>query len=200
MTPICFIDTETTGLGPESKPWEIAIIRRDEHGDVEHHLLVELPDQSKADPYALRLGGFYERHPQGIALTTKVTPGHLEVQPTSFAARIVARLTHGAYLVGVNPAYDVDVLGRLMRANGVLPTWDYHLVDLYALCIGWLNARGADAGMDPFTPPWPKSDVLADLCGVTAATTEDRHTAMGDARWAMRWYDAITTAQEVSRG
>lgn len=40
------------------------------------------------------------------------------------------------------------------------------------------------------TPPWP-SDELSRLCGVEPSGEHERHTALGDARWAMRRYDAI---------
>lgn len=39
--------------------------------------------------------------------------------------------------------------------------------------------------------PW-KSDDLSRACGVEPPTEDERHTALGDARWVMRLYDAIT--------
>lgn len=43
---------------------------------------------------------------------------------------------------------------------------------------------------DIITPPW-RSDDLSRLCGVEPPTKEERHTALGDARWVKRWYDHI---------
>ncbi|WP_267595512.1 hypothetical protein [Carbonactinospora thermoautotrophica] len=39
--------------------------------------------------------------------------------------------------------------------------------------------------------PW-RSDELSIACEVEPAPPEDRHTALGDARWARDLYDAIT--------
>lgn len=39
-------------------------------------------------------------------------------------------------------------------------------------------------------PPW-RSDDLSRACGVEPPTPEERHTALGDARWVKRWYDHI---------
>ncbi len=39
-------------------------------------------------------------------------------------------------------------------------------------------------------PPW-RSDELSRACGVEPPNEEERHTALGDARWVKRWYDHI---------
>ncbi|HTE66667.1 MAG TPA: hypothetical protein VK736_10485, partial [Candidatus Binatia bacterium] len=77
------------------------------------------------------------------------------------------------------------------------PAWHYHLIDVEALAVGWLSglrsettlATGAYAGFVP-SLPWD-SDDLSRACGVEPASEAERHTALGDARWAMRLYDAI---------
>ena len=61
----------------------------------------------------------------------------------------------------------------------MLHRWHYHLVDVEALAAGKLG----------IAPPW-KSDELSAALGVTI-TEDDRHTALGDAKWAMRIYDAV---------
>jgi hypothetical protein len=68
---------------------------------------------------------------------------------------------------------------RLLHRNGVLHRWHYHLVDVEALAAGSLGIE----------PPW-KSDDLAAALDITVAG-EDRHTALGDARWARAIYDAV---------
>ena len=52
--------------------------------------------------------------------------------------------------------------------------------------------RDEPPGMNdyPLSLPW-KSDDLSAALGVTVSD-EDRHTALGDAKWAMRIYDAVT--------
>lgn len=239
--PLCFIDTETDGVHPKREAWEVALIRRDydpadstSFNQTEVQFFVDV-DLAKADPFGLKVGGFYERHPMGRWLASRPEsaenpwpPRHLydELLTPGQAARTIARMTHGAHLVGVVPNFDAEVFDRLLRRNGLLPGWHYHLVDVEAMAVGWLNAwygrprrwvLGAQesyaepvelspstlitlpdaevqvGGFDPaiLTPPW-RSDDLARAGGVEPPSEEDRHTALGDARWAMRWYDTLT--------
>ncbi len=222
MTPLVFLDCETDGLHPGRRVWEIAMIRRDDMGERERHFFVAL-DLRNSDPFGLKVGGFWDRHPAGRKLSGKPALPGPSVLCKHDAAREVMEWTFDAHLVGVNPAFDADTLAGLMRHEGYLPSWHYHLVDLIAMSVGYLNAipmtvklgaatetieslswigssaqiltipsealeRGADDGLQP---PW-KSDDLARACGVEPPTGGERHTAVGDARWAARWYDAIT--------
>lgn len=41
------------------------------------------------------------------------------------------------------------------------------------------------------TAPAARSDDLSRACGVEPPSEEERHTALGDARWVQRWYDHI---------
>ncbi|WP_249358495.1 hypothetical protein [Nocardia cyriacigeorgica] len=128
------------------------------------------------------------------------------------AAMRVARWTHRAHIVGCVPNFDTEVLAQLLRNNGLAPAWHYHLIDVEALAVGYLHGRGAeyDRAQEHFTgEPWEDpagkadllraytgmpwdSDGLSAALGVEPPTADERHTAMGDARWAMRMYDAIT--------
>lgn len=192
--PLAFIDTETDGVHPDRRVWEVAIIRRDEAGERERHFFVAT-DLRTADPFGLQVGRFYERHPMGIALTdpdrsrtVKVDAefGTGVVLTEKLAAFEVARWTHGAHLVGAVPNFDADCLDKMLRRHGLIPAWHYHLIDVEAMAVGWLRARGGK-----FNPPW-KSDELSTCMGIEPPSESERHTAMGDARWAMRWYDAMT--------
>lgn len=207
--PIVFLDTETDGLHPKRQAWEIAMIRRDFHSagswtETTAHMFVDI-DLDQADPYALKVGGFYDRHPMGQWLSSlpsaepdDVWPPRAlreELEVPSVAAKTVARLTHGAQIVGVVPNFDAELLERLLREHGDAPAWDYHLIDVRAMALGWCLAAGQNGAIpDPsmFLDPSMSSDKLAERCGVVPATEAERHTALGDARWAMRWYDAIT--------
>lgn len=189
--PLCFIDTETDGIHPDRRPWEIALIRRDENGEHETSFFVDI-DLSTADPFALRIGRFYERHPLGKALFTLNPDRWADVAtPHLHAALTVARYTHGAHLVGNVPGFDAHVFDRLLREHRLTPAWHYHLIDVEALAIGYLRGQG-----EPMPPlPW-KSDELSIAIGVQPPGEDDRHTALGDARWAMRLYDRITADPE----
>jgi hypothetical protein len=70
-------------------------------------------------------------------------------------------------------------------------TWHYHLIDVEALIAGRLA----------IAPPW-KSDDLSRAIGVEPPSDQDRHTAIGDARWVKQMYEAVYTldAQESVDG
>lgn len=181
MTGLCFVDCETTGLDPDRhEVWEVAIIRA-HHNDDGSGLVIEdewqafLPvDLTRADPNALRIGRYYQRYP--FPPSSGLADG---VWPVENVAREVAYLTGGRHLVGAVPSFDAAFLSRLLVANGYQAAWHYHLVDVEALAAGRL--------MQP--PPW-NSDELTGRLGVTV-DRDDRHTAMGDARWALRTYEAV---------
>jgi hypothetical protein len=90
-----------------------------------------------------------------------------------------------------------------MRANGVMPSWHYHLQDVETLAVGYLTALRRFVPESPeiagLTPgqlatlgdlPWD-SEFLSSALGVPVPSGEDRHTAIGDARWARDVYDAV---------
>lgn len=192
--PLCFIDTETTGVHPDRKVWEVAMIRREEgRPDLGVSFFVDV-DLANADPFGLKVGRFYDRHPAGRWIAGLGGPIDMPIGGERGkhldrynAALTVAKFTHGAHLVGAVPNFDAETLAPLLRGETLTPSWHYHLIDVEALAVGYLMAKGnVDAG-----PPW-KSEALSYGCGVTPPSDEERHTALGDARWAMRWYDAIT--------
>lgn len=191
--PLCFIDTETDGVHPGRKPWEIALIRRQpDWPTITLSFFVEV-DLSTADPFGLKIGGFYDRHPMGqwISGTSddidKPAPepdggGYLT---RAQAAGAVARLTHGAHLVGAVPNFDSEVFDKLLRAHGMAPSWHYHLIDVEALAVGWAAAKGIS-----IRPPWGSDDLMAAI-GVEKPSEQERHTAFGDAKWCVKTYDAV---------
>ena len=190
MTPLCFIDTETTGVHPDRRVWDVAIIRRDGRGERELVLQVDDVDLSNADPFGLRVGHFYERH---VDYSDSDAMAAVERN----VARTVEEWTRGAHLVGLVPSFDADCLDPMLRRHQFIPAWHYHVIDVEAMAVGYLEAmrrfnvgiNGKDA--DPIRPPW-RSDDLSLACNVEPPSEDERHTALGDARWAMRWYDALT--------
>lgn len=192
MTPIVFVDTETTGIHPGRKVWEVAMIRRDETGDTETEFFVEV-DLSDADPFGLNVGRFYERHPLGRSLSGRGDDPRPPLLIPYHAAHEVAMITHGAHLVGAVPNFDAETLAPLLREHKLIPAWHYHLIDVEALAVGYLYGRWAAsgaAGVRDVSLPWKSSD-LSLAVGVDPEQF-DRHTALGDAKWARAIYDAIT--------
>lgn len=193
MTPLCFIDTETTGVHPGRLAWEIAMIRRDEAGDRTSVIQVTNVDLSNADPFGLNIGRFYQRHvsyreaPAARLVSSEDKVLYLEEKP---AAWYVERVTRGAHLVGAVPSFDAATLDPMLRRHGLVPAWHYHLIDVEALAVGCLAAMRRLV-----EPPW-NSDDLSRGCGVEPPGDDERHTALGDARWAMRLYDAICGTED----
>jgi hypothetical protein len=188
--PLCFVDTETDGVHPGRKPWEVALIRRDPNGtETTEHFYLSI-DLSTADPFGLRIGGFYDRHPMGRRLSGATGPKGSQVRPITSAAPLIARMTHEAHIVGAVPNFDTEILERLLRENGLTPAWHYHLIDIENLAVGYLNGRGAGA----MHPPW-SSDAITAALGLPPVDEKERHTALGDARWAMHVYDTVLAAR-----
>ncbi|MEV0805746.1 hypothetical protein [Micromonospora sp. NPDC050200] len=146
--------------------------------------------------------------------------------PRRAVARWLAQILDGATIVGANPAFDAGFMARFLRAHGHAPTWHHHLVDVAALTAGYLAGTRdgyntsvewlADAhngspqcgtcqvpppDLDTVeipTPAWRTGD-LADRLGVTCAP-ELRHTALGDAAWALAIYDQVMTGKDSVGG
>lgn len=228
MTKLAFVDCETTGLEPDRHEiYEVGLILRDHDQadrDQEYRWWLEV-DLAKADPNALKVGRYFDRQPMlhltcawepdrdtGLIGLKKRAVGHLEV------ADSVMRYTAGAHLVGAVPSFDAAFLSRLLRANGCCPAWHYHLVDVEALAAGhlagqrWLAekmgvsaedrsdgavwARTATKAAEIAPPPWDSTD-LSRAVGVEPQDFE-RHTALGDARWARAIYDKVVGDGQAS--
>lgn len=219
--PIVFADTETTDIGHRRLAWELGMIRREPDGTrSELQAFIEV-DLSDANPYALKVGRFYDRHPLGRWLASG--PARWEdigVGPTSPSSHSVVwdgvpgavpyftqqqaalawcRWTHGAHVVGAVPSFDTEVMGWAARAAGLLGGHHYHLTDAENLLAGYLRGR---VTFDPTLPDEgraqldalsrPPWDSDALFAAVDVTTPdEDRHTALGDARTVERVWDAL---------
>lgn len=186
QTALVFLDTETTGLALDDDIWEFAAIRRVGDVQVEHHWFIE-HDRRKADMLPEPFFTDYDtRYDERLAL-----PRHVA------AARIAGLFHDRPHVVGAVPNFDTERTARLLDRNGYKPGWHYHLIDVENLAFGFLageihaeqiyglNPRRALPGL-----PWD-SDELSRRLGVEPPGDGERHTAMGDALWAMRVYDAV---------
>lgn len=192
MTGLAFMDTETLGLAHDAEVWDFACILRDSSGrEAEHQFFVEHDEAGAAalpEP-------FREDHDRRYR--PKVALRKAE------AADAIRNLTWGRHIVGAVPDFDTTRLAHLMRTTGVgEPEWHYHLIDVENLAVGFLagvcRLGGASAdegrtfswltGLPPL--PWD-SEALSRAVGVNPGQFE-RHTAMGDARWARAIYLAVT--------
>lgn len=194
MSALVFMDTETTGLSLDDDIWEFAAIRRDLDGsERELHLFIEHDSNRCARlPEAFR-SDHDKRFPSscsGKAVTRRA------------ACQEISALfgDDRPHVIGAVPNFDTERLARMMRVEWPRwprhEFWHYHLIDVENLAVGYIAglraAGGGENGHDAELPslPW-NSDDLSRACGVEPPTDE-RHTAMGDVRWAMALYDAVT--------
>ncbi|WP_100513971.1 hypothetical protein [Mycobacteroides abscessus] len=183
---ICFLDCETTGVHRDRRAWEIAIIRRDHHGpDQELVLYVDLVDLdlANAQPHALTIGRFYERHP-GLG---HPLPAGARLCSEADAARLVQMWTLGSTIVGVVPSFDTECLAAALDRHRLEPGWHYSPECMISQGKGYLKALGRRPGCT--------SDAIAAECGVEPPAESERHTALGDTRWTRRWYDRLSVQQ-----
>ena len=186
MIAVC--DTETLGLDPDRHPvWEIAVIRWDETTDTVlsedcWQVAVGSADLAAAEPAALDINGFHERYDPDAAL------------PRPDAMRRLIDLTEGrAHLAGAVIYFDEERLRRACLAVGLTPDWHYHLIDVEAEARGYLRGRETALRMAgwrldqrrevAWSTPWCSDDISAAL---RLPPIEGKHTALGDARWALQ--------------
>lgn len=196
MTKLAIVDTETTGLDPERHEiWEVALLLADS-GDltepVEYTWYLPV-DLTRADPMGLRVSGYHDRHPAGYGSDADLSGGGSVHSPFGFAAEF-CHLTYQAHIVGAVPSFDDERLRKLLSKHGYAPGWHYHLIDVEAMAVGYLHGALREVDGDRQFPrpslPW-RSDDLSRECGVDPPSEDERHTALGDARWAWRWYRAL---------
>ncbi len=180
--PIVFLDVETDGLHPGRHAYELAMIRRDEHGEREISVFVDI-ELGNSDPMALNVGRYWERHPDPHRCNGEPY-GELYMGPCE-AAALVSQWTHGAVIVGCVPSFDTETLAVLLREQGLVPTWHHRIICAYTLAAGYIACSGG-----PLVPPWSPDEMSLQI-GVDMPSDSERHTALGDARWAMRLYDAV---------
>lgn len=182
MTALVFMDTETTGLSLTDDIWEFAGIRREEDGtQTELHLFV-MHDRTKC-----------AKLPKSFRVDHESRWDSREaVWQIQAAERIAAFMGDSAHIIGAVPNFDTERIALLLGRFNIKPDWHYHLIDVENLAVGYLHGAYNATGLTiPLSPPWD-SDDLSRAIGITPPTDE-RHTAMGDALWAMAIYDRVTS-------
>lgn len=176
--PLVFLDCETDSLGPGRRAWEIAWVRRDERGETRRQFFVRI-DIKYADPRALQVGRYFDRHPSGRKISGKPpVPGDEAnvVLSVHDAAKEVMAATFGATIVGAVPSFDTEILDRMLRGEGYLPMWHHRLRCVETLVAG---SFGREVGG------------LAECAQVVGVEPGPAHTALGDATTAMRVWDQV---------
>lgn len=195
MNDLVFLDTETTGLGPDDEIWEFAAVRRFDQDDAEAVLHIQIEhDGGKAAELPEKFYADYNsRYNPAVAMPAGVAAEKIRHFLLPVVTRDLAtgeRHVRKTHIVGANPAFDAGKLAALFARFDLVPTWHYHLIDLEATTVGYLLALGLHVPI-----PWRSDDLAA---RVGAPTTDpdgyalyDRHTAMGDVEWCRDWWDAM---------
>lgn len=176
MSDVVWVDTETLGLDADHHPiWEVGLI---DAQSIEHHWFLHVTPReiSLAHPKALEIGRFEERYDAKTAIA-----------PSMFAYQF-GHIVKGCHLAGAVVSFDEERIRRLCWAHGAPITWHYHIIDVEPLAAGCLMGR-TNGTTVAHSLPWD-SNALSLAVGVDPADF-DRHTALGDCRWAKTIYEAV---------
>jgi hypothetical protein len=136
-------------------------------------------------------------------------------------AEMFSRLTWGVHVIGAVPSFDHERLSRLLRRHHSIAGWHYHLIDVEALAAGYIIGRARGIALTALSDPQAAQarEVGIDVRGIGAwrgaldalgvgtslpwssenlskhvgvdPEQFDRHSALGDARWAEAMFDAV---------
>lgn len=165
MTPLAFIDAETTGLDPaRHEILEVGVIRvrGDTFEEVDRTDVRVQPERIEdADPEALRVNGWSDEaweHAVSLSQALEWIAPHLD----------------GACLAGHNVGFDRAFLDAAWRSTGVArPAMDHHVLDTATLAWPLLAAGVIDSlSLDP-------------VCAHLGIDRTDPHRALADASRSM---------------
>lgn len=201
---IVTLDHENGGLRPgDSYPWEIgAVVDKPGEPSTLHVWHVADFRPALADPKALELGGFYDRHPRHaidpLSAELAITGPDLDVPVNhiidveSRVAFSLERLIRGAIVVACNPTFDVPRLTSMLGRNGYAWTAHYRPICATTYAAGVVDRLRAQRGEPPMPVPWVNNDIAAEL-GVERANA---HSALWDALFARDLRFAAMAAAE----
>lgn len=166
--PLCFIDTETTGLDPsQHEVIEFAVIREDRGGMLNRWCTKIKPSHIEtADDYALKVNGYSEDRWADAPTMAEVAP-------------IILKELKGSVIVGHNVAFDEGMLNANIKRAGLDERIPYHKVDTVTLAYEHLVPYGLT------------SLSLDNIRRFLGWSLEDAHTAMKDTDDARRLFKLL---------
>jgi len=204
--PIVCIDTETFGLRRNTQPiWEVAAIWPDggqnlwqldwSHRGEQPELLQDI--LADAHPFALEMNGYLGRFgvdPKLDDVSYRVcTPFEFIIQFSTQLKVVESDFGAKAHLAGAVVSFDEERIRELYDAHTNTPEgedidypWHYHLIDVESML---LDRYATLEGKVPSIPY--KAIQLAEAFDIEPTPDEERHTALGDARWVKRVLEAL---------
>lgn len=204
--PIVCIDTETFGLRRNTQPiWEVAAIWPDggqnlwqldwSHRGEEPELLQDI--LADAHPFALEMNGYLGRFgvdPKLDDVSYRVcTPFEFIIQFSMQLKVVESDFGAKAHLAGAVVSFDEERIRELYDVHTNTPEgedinypWHYHLIDVESML---LDRYATLEGKVPSIPY--KAIQLAEAFDIEPTPDEERHTALGDARWVKRVLEAL---------
>jgi oligoribonuclease (3'-5' exoribonuclease) len=189
MTPLIFVDCETTGLQPDRHvPWEIAWVTAIHDAgwlriESSFQTFRQLSSEElfAASPEACAIGRYDERYDAKSARNDVQIATALAIDCSTVSTH-AARGCHPMLpqVGGGCPGFDhamlcQNVLGWPAFGEGL---WHYHLIDVETLAAGRLG----------WAPPY-SSDALIEAFKIVVPD-DAKHTAMGDVQWSIDLYAA----------
>lgn len=225
----CDTETTGFYVDAGHEAWEVAVIVRRDGGTVEKSWQLPV-DVSKADPQSLAMNGWYRRstqhkHPSSVTQFIDVDDDGTGSERRAglishrlFAAEFM-ELVHGCSLIGAVPSFDERFVTKALRKGNGVHCWHYQPIDVETLAVGWIlgmseatatlsaaAGEGTTSGERELAevaellrmPPWD-SETISNVIGVNPDLFE-RHSALGDCRWAEAIWDLIMTppAQQLA--
>lgn len=168
--PLCFIDTETTGLDPNvAEVIEIAISRREPDGSESHYYTLVQPENIEAaSPKALEMNG-YQDDPSRW----------LNAPPLAEVGESILSFLDGGILVGHNVGFDEQMLSANLKRAGVAGRVPYHKIDTVTLVYEHLFPQGLE---------WASLGAVRTFLGWDSTGA---HTAQKDVEDTMRLFDLL---------
>lgn len=176
MGHLVAIDLETSGLDPQvHEIIEVGLVFETMYPDplVPEPRITEMAfsvpfDLDKADRKALEINGYLN--------------GRKFAEPWSKleAASYLSLKLLDAHLLGKNPgSFDSRFLESFFRRNGYdVPKWHHRMVDVGSVAMGRFHCR----------TPMSTDDIEK----ATGIKVKDRHSALGDAKWAWDVFEYLT--------
>ncbi len=214
--PIVCIDTETFGLRRNTQPiWEVAAIWPDggqnlwqldwSHRGEQPELLQDI--LADAHPFALEMNGYLGRFgvdPKLDDVSYRVcTPFEFLAQFSMQLKVVEADMGAKVHLAGAVVSFDEERIRELYDVHTSTPEgedidypWHYHLIDVESMLLDRYAQLSQTLHGDVLTDDMPltfpyKAVDLAEKFGIEVTPDEERHTALGDARWVKRVLEAL---------